>query len=402
MARPKPATERWRTLALVCTTLVLTMITWFSATAVTPQIVTAFALGEAAAAGLTNAVQLGFVIGALVLALTGLADRWPPHVLMAGAALLTTLANLGLLVATDTAGILLARVATGIGLAGIYPPALKLVATWFRRGRGLAMGAAIGALTLGSALPHLVRAYAVALDWRSVVATASGLTLLGGLVIVVSLREGPFSFERSSFAFRQVGDVLCDRRLLLTNLGYFGHMWELYAVWGWFLAFAAAAPPVHALADPAAPSLLTFCMVGSGVLGCLLGGYLADRVGRVATTAGMLAVSGACAGLIGFTFDGPLWLFLLVAVIWGVAVIGDSAQFSAIVTEVGDPRLIGTALTLQIGLGFALTVVVIQLVPIVAGLVGWRWVFLFLLPGPGLGVLAMLRLPEAVTAWQKP
>lgn len=187
--------------------------------------------------------------------------------------------------------------------------------------------------------------------------------------------------------------------MLLVNIGYLGHMWELYAMWAWLLTYARAALEVQGQPSPAFASLLTFCAIAAGVAGCLLGGVLSDRFGRSLTTAGMMIVSGLCALAIGFVFDGPLWLFVLVALVWGISVVGDSAQFSAAVTELGNRRFVGTALSVQLGLGFALTVLVIGLIPRVAGLLGgWRWAFLLLVPGPLIGAAAMLglrRLPSS-------
>jgi MFS family permease len=390
---------RWRVLGLVCAGVVLSMTTWFSATAITPELIRAFGLSTAQASWLTNSVQVGFVVGALASSLVGLPDIVSLRALMAASAVLAALCNLSLLAAPSVGALLLARAATGVALAGIYPPALKLVATWFRRGRGTALGAVIAALTLGSAFPHLVRAATDHVAWQAVVASASAATLAGGALLGLFGVEGPFPFSRARFSPRQIGAVLQNRPLMLANLGYFGHMWELYAMWGWFLAFATAALPRLGLLDPKTASLLTFGVVASGVVGALGGGLLADRIGRTAASALMMAASGSCALLIGFAFDGPPWLFVLIAVVWGITVIGDSAQFSAMATELSDPRLVGTALALQLGLGFALTVVSIRITPVVAEAVGWRWTFLMLVPGPVVGVAAMAALrrrPEAV------
>lgn len=390
---------RWRVLGLVCAGVVLSMTTWFSATAITPELIRAFGLSTAQASWLTNSVQVGFVVGALASSLVGLPDIVSLRALMAASAVLVALCNLSLLAAPSVGALLLARAATGVALAGIYPPALKLVATWFQRGRGTALGAVIAALTLGSAFPHLVRAATDHVAWQAVVASASAATLAGGALLGLFGVEGPFPFSRARFSPRQIGAVLQNRPLMLANLGYFGHMWELYAMWGWFLAFATAALPRLGLWDPKTASLLTFGVVASGVVGALGGGLLADRIGRTAASALMMAASGSCALLIGFAFDGPPWLFVLIAVVWGITVIGDSAQFSAMATELSDPRLVGTALALQLGLGFALTVVSIRITPVVAEAVGWRWTFLMLVPGPVVGVAAMAALrrrPEAV------
>jgi len=389
---------RWRVLGLICAGVVLSMTTWFSATAITPELIRVFALSSAEASWLTNTVQVGFVVGALSSSLLGLPDLVSLRGLMASSAVLAALANLVLLVTPSVAVLLSARLVTGIALAGIYPPALKLVATWFQRGRGTALGAVIAALTLGSAFPHLVRASTDHIAWQAVVATTSVATIVGGALMGRFGVEGPFPFRRAAFDPRQIGAVLRNRPLALATLGYFGHMWELYAMWGWFLAFATAALPHLGLPDARTASLVTFAVVASGVVGAVGGGLMADRIGRTAAAALMMAVSGLCALFIGFACEGPLWLFLVVAIVWGVTVIGDSAQFSAMATEVSDPRYVGTALALQLGLGFALTVVSIRLTPVLASAIGWRWSFLMLVPGPLVGVVAMValrRLPEA-------
>ncbi len=404
-ATPPAAAEasRWRVLGLVCLALVLSMTTWFSATAVTPELIAAWGLSSSDASWLTNMVQLGFVVGALGSSLVNLPDIIAPRKLMAAAAALAALANLSLLVAPSVATLFAARFVTGAALAGVYPPALKLISTWFVRGRGTALGAVIGALTLGSASPHLVRGLFDHVDWRLVVCAATAATVIGAAILGACATEGPAPFSRATFDPRQIGAVLKNRPLALANLGYFGHMWELYAMWGWFLAFVAAAPATLGVPDARTASLITFAVIGVGIFGAVLGGVLADRIGRTATSAGMMAVSGACALLIGFTFDGPMWLFALVALVWGVSVIGDSAQFSAMATELSDRRYVGTALALQLGIGFALTIVSIRLTPSVAELVGWRWSFAFLALGPLVGVIAMIllrRRPEATAIAQ--
>ncbi|MBZ9991335.1 MFS transporter [Mesorhizobium sp. BH1-1-5] len=391
--------ERWRVLSLLCLAVVLSLTTWFSATAILPELKQELALGASAEAWLTNGVQVGFVIGALAASLVNLPDLVRLSRLMAAAALVAALANATLLLHPGPAGVIAARIVTGAALAGVYPPALKLVATWFTRDRGLALGAVIGALTVGSALPHLFRAVSSALDWRPVVAAASVATAAGALLFLLFAREGPYPFGKAVFEPSRIGQVFREKPLLLANLGYLGHMWELYAMWAWLLAYTRAAFEAQAIGTAATASLSTFLVVASGILGCLLGGYLSDRIGRTATTAGMMLVSGSCALLMGFLFTGPLWLFMLVAIVWGISVIGDSAQFSAAVTELADRRFVGTALSVQLGAGFALTVLAIWLTPRFADFIGgWRWAFLLLVPGPLLGAAAMLwlrNLPES-------
>lgn len=390
---------RWRVLAGVCLGLVLSMTTWFSATAITPDLVRVFTLTPAAASWLTNMVQIGFVIGALASSVVSLPDLVPLRLLMGVAGVLAAAANLSLLWMSDIGTLLAARFITGVALAGIYPPALKLISTWFVHGRGLALGAVIAALTLGSAFPNLIRALIQNLVWQDVVIATSVATLIGASVLTMLSHEGPFPFSKAVFDPRQIGTVLRNRPLALANLGYFGHMWELYAMWGWFLAFTSAALPGLGLASTRDASLITFVVIASGVVGAVLGGFMADRIGRTATSAIMMVVSGLCALTIGFAFSGPLWLFMTVAIIWGISVIGDSAQFSAMATEVSDPRYVGTAIALQLGLGFALTIASIRLTPVIAVGIGWRWSFLLLVPGPAVGVVAMLMLrrhPDAM------
>jgi MFS family permease len=375
------------------------MTTWFSATAIVAELKIVWALDGGAATWLTNAVQIGFVVGALGASIFNLPDVIPARVLMATSATLAAAANISLL-AAPTADVAIAlRFITGVALAGVYPPALKLISTWFVQGRGLALGYVIAALTLGSAFPHLLRAITSELNWKLVVSATSLMTIIGALLMGRYAIEGPYAFAPATFDPYQVGRVLRNKAVMLANIGYFGHMWELYAMWGWYLAFAQAALQFHELSTSSA-SLITFIVIGSGAIGCVLGGVMADRIGRTATTSIMMTISGFCALLIGFAFHAPLWMFLLISIVWGIAVIADSAQFSAMVTEVGEPSFVGTALALQLGLGFALTVVAIRLVPIVAEyLGGWQWAFVILVPGPFIGTAAMVMLrglPESL------
>jgi MFS family permease len=395
------APGRWSMLALICVGVVGVLTTWFSATAIIPELTRDWALTPSQAAWLTNGVQLGFVAGAIGSSLVNLPDIVRMQRLMAGAACIAALANASLLLEPSPQGAILARFVTGVALAGVYPPALKLMATWFRKGRGLALGFLIGALTLGSAMPHLVRALTEGIAWQAVVIATTATTTASALLFLTALKEGPHAFGRATFDPRQSLRIFTERPLWLANLGYFGHMWELYAMWAWFLAFATAAAQTGSGAQPfGSPSMFSFVVVASGLIGCLLGGWLSDRIGRCLTCVGMMTVSGACALLIGFSFDGPGWLLAAIALVWGVSIIGDSAQFSAAVTELADQRFVGTAVTLQLGIGFALTVLSIWTMPILAEWMGsWRWTFVFLVPGPLIGALAMAALrrrPEAV------
>ena len=387
------AEGRWKALTLICVGVVGVLTTWFSATAIIPELVREWALTTSQAAWLTNAVQLGFVVGAVGASLVNLPDLVRMSRLMAVSSAIAALANAALLLGPGPEMAVLARFVTGIALAGVYPPALKLMATWFVRGRGLALGFLIGALTLGSSMPHLFRAVTDGLDWRGVVMLTTASSVVGALIFAFAVHEGPHGFGRATFDPRQSLKVFTSRPLLLANLGYFGHMWELYAMWAWMLAFARAAEQGLVSFPFGSSSMLSFVVVASGVAGCLLGGWLSDRIGRCLTTVGMMAVSALCAVLIGFAFDGPGWFLALIAIVWGVSIIGDSAQFSAAVTELADRHFVGTALALQLGIGFALTVFTIWVVPVFANWLGsWNWAVLVLVPGPVVGALAMMRL----------
>lgn len=393
-----PSPHRWRALAVICLGVVGVLTTWFSATAIVPELIAEWQLSPTEAAWLTNAVQIGFVAGAVGASLINLPDIVRMERLIAWASLIAAAANAALLVTSPT-GAITARFVTGIALAGVYPPALKLMATWFLRGRGLALGCLIGALTLGSSMPHLIRSLTDGLDWRAVVWVTTGATLASAALFAFVVREGPHGFGRATFDPLQAMAVFKQRPLMLANIGYFGHMWELYAMWAWILAFATAAEAGLQPFPFGSASMLAFVVIASGVIGCLAGGWLSDRIGRCLTTAGMMAVSGSCALLVGLAFGGPPLILALVAILWGITVVGDSARFSAAVTELSDPPFVGTALALQLGIGYALTVVAIWLVPMAAELLGgWQWAFVILLPGPAAGATAMLvlrRRPEA-------
>lgn len=370
--------------------VVLTLSTWFSATAVAPEIARDLLLSPGQTAWLTNAVQGGFVVGALIASFFALADVWPMRWLLAVGAISAGLSNGAILLDVGQGGAALSRFATGLSLALVYPTAMKYIGTWFISGRGLAMGAVVGALTFGSALPHLVRATGLGLDWRFVIA-ATSLACLVAAALFVSLREGPHQFRSAGFRLGHLRRVVRNRAVMLANFGYFGHMWELYALWGWFLAYAGAARAAGL--GIANASLLTFAAIATGALGCIFGGWLADRLGRCLTSALAMAVSGSCAVLIGFVYGGPTSLFVIVALIWGFSAVADSAQFSAAVTEVADPALVGASLAFQMGVGFAITIVAVWLLPQIAEFAGgWRWAFSVLAIGPFLGIWSMLAL----------
>ena len=376
----------------------LAMSTWFSASAVVPQLREQWNLGRNAGSWLTIAVQLGFVAGAVGSSLLNIADVFQPRRVLWISAVGAAVVN-ALLVLTDQIEVAIAlRFLTGVFLAGVYPVALKLVSTWFQTGRGVALGIMVGALTLGSAMPHLVNGVG-GLKWQEVILATSVLTLAGAGLTLIAVKEGPFPFPRARFDPRQGGQLWSNRGIRLSCLGYFGHMWELYAMWAWFLAFFTAALQRDGYGDASHLAALgTFAVIGVGAAGCYAGGLLGDRWGRTNTTAAAMALSGTCALLAGVLFGGPAWLVFALGLVWGVSVVADSAQFSTIASELADQSYVGTVLTLQLAAGFVLTVVTIWLIPVLRDNWGWQWAFAFLAPGPAIGVLSMLylkRLPEA-------
>jgi len=385
--------SKWISLALTALAVILSLTTWFSATAILPELRQALAMTPQTSAWLTNAVQAGFVVGALISAVLSLGDVVALPRLMALASVAAALFNAAPLLALNGELVIATRFGTGAALALVYPPALKFIATWFRTGRGLAMGVMVGALTLGSALPHFVRGLGTDIAWQPVLITSSLAGLVAAGIFGLVLREGPNAFARATVDPRQIRTILRNRPVMLANAGYFGHMWELYAMWAWILAYITAAKRTGLPLENA--SLLAFAVIAMGAPGCVIAGWLADRIGRCNTTALAMALSGLSAFLIGFVFDGPVWAFVPIALLWGLTVVADSAQFSAAVTELADQHLVGSALAFQMGVGFAITICMIWVLPVLADLLGsWRWGFLVLVPGPIVGVYAMISLRQ--------
>ncbi len=375
----------------------LGMSLWFSGSAVIPALTKEWQLTESAASWLTLSVQIGFVVGTLLSALLNLPDIISPRHLFTLTAIAGAVVNGAFgWFAHDASLAILLRFLTGMFLAGIYPPAMKILATWFRRGRGLALGTLIGALTLGKATPYLINGIGSA-NWRSNILFVSLLAAIGGILVLLFVSDGPFALPAARFDWKQVGRVFHNRGVRLANLGYLGHMWELYAMWTW-IPFMIRASLAMRKSDPVLAEVGSFLVIGCGAIGCVVAGFVADRIGRTVVTSAAMAISGSCCLVIGFLFGANPILLLIVAAIWGASVVADSAQFSACVTELGDPQYLGTALTIQTCLGFLLTTISIELIPHVERAVGWRYAFAMLAPGPLFGVIAMLRLrslPEA-------
>jgi MFS family permease len=383
-----------RALAVVCLAVLLASATWFTGTAAAPVLRRAWLLTDAQGAALTTSVQLGFIVGTLLYATLNLADVFPARRVFLVSALLGAAFNLGFAWQAQTVGTAVVwRFLTGVTLAGVYPVAMKVVASWFRTGLGWRLGVMVGALGIGTASPYLIQALAEGVDWRRLVAAGSLAAAAGGLLLAVAIGDGPYLRRQAPFDVTAAARVFRVRPFRLTALGYFGHMWELYAFWGLLPFFLAARFP-----DPGArPSLAlaAFAIVAAGAVGCVTGGWISRTVGERRVALAALVASAACSALSGLAFASRPGLLLAFLMVWGIVVVADSPQFSALAARHCPPEYTGTALTIQNGLGFAMTLATLHLVPWLAARVGWRWAFMPLAVGPLLGAWSMWRLGEA-------
>ncbi|MFJ6209432.1 MFS transporter [Lysinibacillus sp. NPDC092081] len=383
----------WRALVWIGLSELCALSLWFSASVIAPELIEIWNLSPNSEAWLSASIPIGFVIGSLFSSYFGVADRFNPRKVFATSVFLGALLNV-LLIFVNYAffGILL-RILTGITLAGVYPIAVKILSQWFPQKRGFAIGVLIAAVTLGSSLPHFVVMFFSSLNWKLVIISTSVLALLSAIIVTYILEDAPILPNKTHFSLKLIKKVVLNKPVMLANYGYFGHMWELYAMWTWLPAFLTASFLTY---SPDIPhwfiALSSFISIGiAGGIGCVIGGLISDKIGRANLTIISMLISAICSIVIGFTFGQYIWLTLLISMIWGMSVISDSAQFSAAVSEIAEGDYVGTALTFQMCIGFLFTIFSINLIPIIQRIIGWEWVFTILAIGPILGIGFMVK-----------
>ncbi len=385
-----------RSVTLLALAEIMAMSLWFVSSAVQADLATEVTLGRARVALLSAAVPLGFVVGALTIALSGLADTLDPRRVFAASAILAAVANATTLaLPTDSPTVVLMRALTGAFLAGVYPVGMKIMVGWGDRDRGWLVGLLVGALTLGSAAPHLI-AWLGGSHWRTTTTVAS-LLAASSAVLVLACSLGPHHARAARLDLAAASLAWTDKKIRLAFGGYLGHMWELYALWAWIGTATAVSYGYHMSSHGAErlSTLTAFVAIGAGALLCPLAGKYADHIGKARLTIIAMAASGSAGLAMAVVFGGAVPLVFTVAVLWGLAVIPDSAQFSALVADAAPPDKAGSLLTLQTACGFALATLTVQATPLVAAAIGWKATFVVLALGPAFGIVSMWRLRES-------
>ncbi|MDX1477813.1 MAG: MFS transporter [Saprospiraceae bacterium] len=365
---------------------------WFAGNAVVDGLVQSLEVGPRYVAHLTSAVQLGFITGTLTFALLTIADRFSPSRVFFWSALAGALANCGVLMPANTEITILGwRFLTGFFLAGIYPVGMKIAADYHQRGLGKALGYLVGALVIGTALPHGLRTFTGQIAWQPVMWGTSVLAVIGGLLILLAVGDGPFRKKANRPDLGAFFRVFRIRDFRSAAFGYFGHMWELYSFWAFvpvLLASYMQLRPGVAFNIPA----WSFAVIGIGGLSCIAGGYVALKRGSATVAFWALLASGLCCLLVPFSFGLPPILFLAFLLIWGIVVIADSPQFSTLVAGTAPSEHIGTALTIVNCVGFAITIFSMQLLGHLQEAFGTRSIYVVLVVGPLFGLSALFSL----------
>ncbi|MHA1987577.1 MAG: MFS transporter [Promethearchaeota archaeon] len=379
-------------LAIVSISLLFTVTVWFSANAITPQLKNLWNLNEADLALLSTILIIGFVIGGFIYSVFNLPDIFKTPLFFSFNAFLAALVNYLAVFSPNFIIFISFRFITGFFLAGVYPTSMKLISSWYKRNRGFAIGILLGALTSGSGLPYIFNLTGLP-NWRILLSISSLLALFGSILIFIFIKEGPHLVKGAKFKFSNIKVLFSKKSIRYANYAYFGHMWELYAFWVWIPAFLKE---VHIQTNPGIDftfyfSLGTFLVFISGAFGNIIGGKVADKIGRTKFNILMSAISGVSSLIIGFFLNNYI-LALIIAVIWGLTIVPDSPQYSAMISELSDPAYIGTSLAIQTAIGFAISNITIWLLPIIVELIGWTFGFSFLVIGPIFGIISLEKL----------
>ena len=361
---------------------------WFAGNAVLGDLQAAWGLAPAALGYATSAVQLGFIVGTLAFAFFAVSDLVSPRKVFFACALAGAASNLGIVAFGSGFWSLLAfRFLTGFFIAGIYPVGMKIASGWYQRDLGNALGFLVGALVVGTAFPHLLRALGETLPWAGVLVAVSAIAAAGGVLMLLFVPDGPHLARGAKFDPNALAVIFRSRDFRASCFGYFGHMWELYAFWA-FVPVALAAHGAGGLNVP----FWAFIVIAAGFLGCAAGGLVSLRAGSARVAWTQLAASGACCVVSPLAFSAPAPVFLAFLVFWGIVVVGDSPQFSALNARYAPRELVGSALTIGNCIGFSITIASIQLLAALAGALPQAWLFVALAPGPLLGLLALRPL----------